>query len=218
MRYLGIVAILAFLASPVMGSWMDTFTYPDGQLGNNPPWSAPSPGVDVVSNLVVIASGQAGSVTTTTFAPEAGDAVLCSLWASPGTSSGSNIWAAAYNDAAGANYGRWYGSGNTARPRINGFGLVLAPVTLHTGWNHLQILINMTAGTSDFFHDGLHLGQLAYGISGAAGGVASADLENMGRTDIPADFIRLDNMSVNVPEPATLGLLLLGLPFMRRRR
>ncbi len=67
---------------------------------------------------------------TVDIAPVTGNVILCSLEAYPGISSGGNIWAAWFNDAAGKNFARWYGYGNTARPRIGGYGLVLPAVTL----------------------------------------------------------------------------------------
>ena len=225
MRYLGILAIVALLVTPAMGAfcgWGDAFTYPDGPLAGNDGWTGTGVGIDVVSNEVRIGLGGTAFMDTVNIPAETGTAagqIHCRLSAKPGVSSGSNIWSVHYNDAAGNNYGRWYGSGNSARPRIDGFGQVLAPVTLTPGWNSLVIVIDQVAGMSNFYHCGTYLGQLAYAANqpGIGGGVSQVALENMGRTDVPNDYIMVDNAEV-YPEPTTLALLLLGLPLLRRRR
>jgi hypothetical protein len=219
MRFAGVCVLVAVLAAPVLGAWVDSFSYPDGPLAGNDGWTGSGTGIDVVSGEVRVGLGGTAFLDTVNFAAEAGNNIVCTVWAKPGSGAGeSNIWAAAFNDASSRNYARWYGWGNSARPRIDGYGLVLAPVTLNPGvWNNLTVVVNEGAGTSTFYHDGLNLGSLAYGISGATGGVSQAQIENMGRTDVPNDFIMLDNMSV-VPEPASLILLgLAGILALRRR-
>ena len=147
--------------------------------------------------------------------------IICTLWAFPGTSSGSNIWGADFDDASGANFARWYGAGANARPRING-GAVLNTVNLVAGtWNKLEVVINQTAGTSTFYHNGLNLGSMSYTWTGATGGVGQVQLEAWGRTDVPNDYILVDNMRVVIPEPSSLVALSMfglgALGFIRRR-
>lgn len=217
-----IVAALLILASPTYAAWYDGFAYPDGPLAGNDGWTGSGTGIDVTADETVrVGLGGTAFKATVNITPVAGT-VLCTVYAFPGVSGGSNIWGAWYNDSLGRNYGRWYGSGNTARPRIAGTGLVLSTVTLVPGqWNKLEIVVNESTGFSSFYHNGAYLGQLQYSGQGSSGGVAQVQIENFGRSDAPNDYIYLDDMSV-VPEPSSLlalsalGIGMLG--YIKRRR
>ena len=225
-KILLLAVVLALTAAPGMvQAWSDSFTYPDSPLAGNDGWTGGATiGVDVVSNELKV-SGQLAKVSdVVSFGPvNDPNTIRCQVFAKPGVGL-NTIWSIDFQDAGGASFARWYGSGTTARPRINGYGLVLAPVTLVAGmYNQLDVFVNQTAGTSTFYHNGAYLGFLQYSpTSPATGGVGRVEIHNEARAagDGVGEFLNLDDASV-IPEPSSLVALSMfglgALGFIRRR-
>ncbi|MDO8585822.1 MAG: hypothetical protein Q7T82_02170 [Armatimonadota bacterium] len=81
-----------------------------------------------------------------------------------GSGGSATMWSLWLDDTAGASLARFYGSANTCRGRIGGTSTVTNPFTLVAGvWNDLDIKINTTANTCEFFLNGASMGVLNHG-------------------------------------------------------
>lgn len=150
--------------------WSEPFVYPDGNLTGNGGWTQDCSAVQVVSQTVKVnAAATACGCTKLVTCYGLGGIIWARIQAKSGAVSGPT-WDAWFNDAAGRNFARWYGSPTTARPRIDGDNtLVLNSVTL-TGtstWDTLDVKIDTNTHLSEFFFNGDSLGTLNYSTYGA---------------------------------------------------
>ena len=117
------------------------------------------------------------------------------------------------NESAGASFPYFYGHSGAMTPRLGG---TIGPSTNITDGavHHFQMCYDPNTGVCTWWADGAQVWTKTIATGLCA--------ERMEVRDMKRDFqdwIWLDDMVMGTtPEPATIGLLLLGLPFLRRRR
>ena len=238
-----LVALCAMVAVPASASGFDDnfdayipgmpLSGQGGWVGGETTVTVVTPGYGGVGNCVRITQDgtSLGSQCShgINVAPDANGQIWWTWLVKPGQAGGGggNCWDTWLNDADGKNFARWYGAWNTARPRIDGFGQVLAGYTLKQGvWNVLTVRVDTNTHISEFFANGADLGGLNYstnqpGMGNVAALISMGQQGNSQGNGGSADY--LDNLHIgDIPEPSSLaafGMLgLAALGFVRRRR
>ena len=106
------------------------------------------------------------------------------------------MWSLWFDDPAGINICRWYGSGTTARGRIGGSATVTATQTLTGGLDALLVKINPTAKTAEFFFNGTSIGVLSYSAQGAANTLGRIRFERIDNSGAAGNFLSFDDLVV----------------------
>jgi hypothetical protein len=106
------------------------------------------------------------------------------------------MWSLWFNDSAGVNLCRWYGTGTTARGRIGSTGITTAAQTLTGGWDNLLVKINTTAKTAEYFFNGVSMGVLDYSGQGAANTISTLRFERINNSVAAGNFLSFDNLTV----------------------
>ena len=109
-----------------------------------------------------------------------------------------NIWSFWVDDASGHNFGRWYGTGTTARGRIGGTAKVTAVQNLQGNgvWDSLVMKMDPAANTTQFFFNGTDLGTLSHASEGTADVVGRVRFERLNNSSGGGQFVYLDNVRV----------------------
>jgi len=213
---LGIGVVMAMLVTPAMASFFDSFSYPDGPLGGNDGWSASTATITVQSGAVKIAGGTAGN-TVNDIADQTGGVITVGFQWKNGVGD-SSLWNVLFDDSAGVNLARYYGTATSVRGRMGGTGTVTDPVTVNdNAWHNLKIVIDTVANSSTFYLDGGLLpgpNPLPHSATGAGDILGSIKIDCWAPG--ANDSVLIDNLYT--PEPATLALLALGALFVGRRR
>jgi len=223
MRYLAILAVV-LMASPAFGIWTEDFSYPDGPLAGNDGWAGSGTqgygsDITVENGVMKVVSASPGVAwgdhewAWNTQPAETGSVVTVSMDIMAGGGGNSNHWYFYMGDL-GNNYslGYWYGGGGTAQSRGN---TVVANTLSGPGiWDQLKAEVDFVNHETRFFFNGVHNHTIPH--NGTPTGVALMEMQRYGRDDIPGQVVYFDN--ILIPEPAALSLLLLGLPFLHRRR
>lgn len=228
-----VALLMATVPAMAAGEFTEPFTgYTPGELVGQGGWTATGAGLGVIGVQVgdfaqfthtgtAVSDGVQHSVNVS------GDIIWWTMEVQAGVAGAStgNTWDTWLNDGAGKNYARWYGAYNSARPRIDGLGLVLPAVTLDNSWNVLGVKVDTLAHTSEFFYNGVSLGTLAHSAQTTSNvaaniiwGQQNASNGSAGSTMF-GDTIHVGN---TLPEPSSfmaLGMFGLGaLGFIKRRR
>ncbi len=178
--------------------YSESFTYPDGPLSGNDGWSGSAGSeIQVLGDTVRILGG------TTTL--EAMRSVSC---ADPGTGyirasfkihsgpGAATLWGVWFDDAAGANLARFYGTATTARGRIAGTGIVTAPYPLTGGWDQLVVRMDPAANTSTFFLNGANMGTLSHASTAGGDTLGRIRFERIGSEYTTGHYVDFDNLRV----------------------
>ncbi|MHC4444798.1 MAG: hypothetical protein ACYTF1_01290 [Planctomycetota bacterium] len=177
----------------------DKFDYNDGNLNGNGSWSGSATSrIQVVGETVKILGGS-----------NVYDANVYCNCPDPGTGhikiavkihsgiGGANMWSLWYDDPAGANLARWYGSGTTARGRIGGSNTLLTDYQSLTGdWDNLLVKIYPFANTSEFFFNDAHVGTLNHSITGALDVLGRIKFETMNNSAADGQYVFFDDLIV----------------------
>ena len=236
------LAIAALIASPAYADYAnrvivgsDNFdSYANGALVGQGPWTGTAPDTDIF-----VDSGNVGiNVNALDYTeaywnipdigPGAGNRLWVRLDISLGSGTAGNMWSFQADAEAwdgSNNFARLYGPPTSARPRIDGYGLVLNPFTLTGGWDRFEFIIDTAATTSEFIVNGVSQGTLNYSVTGAypALGTLWFDSWNREMTDGVVWFDNLAYGYINdVPEPSSLAAFAMfglgALGFIKRRR
>jgi hypothetical protein len=226
---LGVGALLTMLVTPALATtYVENFDYPDGtNLNGTGGWTgAAGSQIMVYGSKAVLTYDNAFRGTTLTQTLATPISANTIWWHAsvefPNAGSGGNAFDLRLEDASGNAFARWYGGSTWERPRIGDLGIVLGNALL-TGpdvWNDLLVVIDTVAKTSTFSLNGATLGTLNYATSGAGNTVGRIRMGFQNATTTQnGDQKYYDSIWVtDVPEPATMGLLVLGALFVSRRR
>jgi hypothetical protein len=110
-----------------------------------------------------------------------------------GTKTMWNFW---INDSSGRNLARWYGTGTSARGRIGNTSSVTATQTLSGAWETIDVKINPSANTSEFFFNGVSLGTLSHASEGAGDAIGQLRLERMNNSTASGHSLFFDDIRV----------------------
>ncbi|MDO8588440.1 MAG: glycoside hydrolase family 20 zincin-like fold domain-containing protein [Armatimonadota bacterium] len=93
-----------------------------------------------------------------------GNIIWVHFLAQPGTGTDTN-WGIWMDDPSGNNLARYYGSATSCKGRIGGTNTVTIGANLNPGWNDLDVRINTSANTCEFYINGCILGTLDHGTT-----------------------------------------------------
>jgi hypothetical protein len=113
-----------------------------------------------------------------------------------GAGMGNTMWSIRLDDASGNNLARFYGAADTCRGRIGDSGTVTGQLILTPGiGNDLDIKINTTANTSEFFLNGISMGVLDH-TSIPGNTLSKIRIERVDYTSAAGHTIYFDEMRV----------------------
>ena len=189
-------------ATPSAGfCFRDEFNYANGALSGNGGWSgsAGSSQIEVVSNFVRVWGGATSydAIKTVSCSSSPTGYIWVRILAYLG-SGWDTIWSVWIDDSSARNFGRWYGSGSTARGRIGGTANVTAVQNLQGNgvWDSLVMKINPAANTTQFYFNGADLGTLSHASEGTADVVGRVRFERMNNSAGSGQFVYLDDVRV----------------------
>ena len=189
-------------AIPMAGfCFRDLFTYAYGALNGQGGWSgsAGASQVETVSEFVRIwgGAGSYDSIHTMTCSDAGYGYIMVRILAYAGVGSNTS-WSVWVDDASGLNFGRWYGSGTTARGRIGGTANVTTVQNLQGGgvWDSLVIKIVPSANTTQFFFNGADLGVFSHADQGTGDVVGRVRFERVNNSGASGEFVYLDDLRI----------------------
>ncbi len=225
MRVLGMCVLVAMAASPALGGYLETFSYPDGNLAGNGGWFfwTADPGIDALE----VQSGAAHAYADQASPLRVGDASMdvaavdnkVSLtmdvkMSGAGGAGWFHVWDLSGNVLLGGlywNYAALYGR-NTEK------GYLVGLPSPGTDGVTVGMDFDFAASTVTFSVNGTAYGSSAFSSAVGAGnegvGEVAFEAQTNGRG---SDHEVFDNLSI-VPEPASLILLGLGGLLVLRRR
>jgi hypothetical protein len=106
------------------------------------------------------------------------------------------MWSFWINDSSGRNLARWYGSGTTARGRIGSTANVTTTQNLSGAWENIDVKINPSANTSEFFFNGTSLGTLSHASEGAGDAIGQLRFERVDNSGASGDYLYFDDLRV----------------------
>ena len=180
-------------------SFRDEFTYSNGALNGNGGWSGNATSSHVaISNSCVQIWGGPGTYTATKTV-NCADQGWGYIWVRlkiNGEVGANTMWSFWINDSAGKNLARWYGSGTTARGRIGGSASVTTTQTLSGAWQTIDVKINPSANTSEFFFNGVSLGTLSHASEGAGDAIGQLIFERTSNGGASGNNLFFDDIRV----------------------
>ena len=233
MRRLGTcVVVVALAAAPAVGAvYSDTFSYPDGNLAGNGGWffDVADPGINAVevqSGQVAVYAEQAAPVRVSNNSmdvpPGAGNVVDLTMDVKPVAAGGDpggagwfHVWDRSESVILGGLF--WNNAALFGRNAQTGALVGLAnPLDPNGVTVHMKF--DFAANTVTFDIGGGPLGSSPFAPGLTAGNAAVGRVTFEAQINTPRSAYHLfDNLNIT-PEPGALGLLLLGLPLLRRRR
>ena len=179
--------------------YRDTFPYANGALNGNGGWSGSATSAHIaIDNTCVKIIGGSGSkdaLKTVSCADQGWGYIWVRLKIN-GEVGANTIWSLWINDSSGKNLARWYGSGTTARGRIGNTGNVTATQTLSGAWETIDVKINPSANTSQFFFNGTSIGTLSHASEGAGDAVGQLRFERMDNSSGSGNNLFFDDLRV----------------------
>lgn len=189
--------------------YRETFSYSNSVLNGRDGWTGDAGSEIAVDNGALKLSGgyDAHSVTKALTATDLGTGVISVSTKLRKGFGSSTFWILWINDAAGANLGKFYGTGDLVRGRVGG-GAATPQQMLTGGWDTVRMDIDITTDQTHFYFNGVAMGTLSH--SGAANAVGSIKLE---RIDAPAEgqYLWLDDVEVRPSPTMGVGLSNVGL-------
>lgn len=160
----------ATVASPPASTYLtEDFAYSNGNLVGKGGWTGSAGSEIYVTSQTVRITG--GSPTTDAYITlsyaGSGGVIWIHFKAMTGTTgTGATMWSLWLDDTAGANLARFYGCANTCRGRIGGTGTVTDSRDLTPSvWNDLDVRIDTTANTCEFYCNRFYVGKLSHGAA-----------------------------------------------------
>jgi hypothetical protein len=228
MRLLGMCVLVAMLATPALAVYSETFSYPDGNLAGNGGWIwwNSDPGVnsvEVQSGTCAVYADQSSAVDVSN--PDIDEAPVANQLSltmdvrmsdATGGAGWFNVWDRAGSKVLGGLY--WNGAAFYGRNQDTGVLLSGMPSPGTAGLT-INMMFDFVGKTVTYSIGATTYGSLAFNpaYNAANAGIGEVGFEAQTNVKGPNSYHIFDNLSIT-PEPATLGLLLLGLPMLRRRR
>lgn len=189
--------------------WQEAFSYGNGVLNGKDGWSGDAGDeIAVDSGTLKLAGGyDAHSVTKTVTATDLRTGTVSVSMKIKKGFGGNTFWSAWVNDSAGANLGRFYGTGELIRGRVGGGGAT-PQQTLTGGWDTLRMDIDVTTDQTHFYFNGGAIGTLSH--VGAGNAIGSIKIE---RIDAPSagQYVWLDELEITPSPLMSVGLSDVGL-------
>ncbi|MDO8685032.1 MAG: glycoside hydrolase family 20 zincin-like fold domain-containing protein [Armatimonadota bacterium] len=189
---------------PINIYFSEDFTYNSGtDVRDIPSWDGSAANeieIDTTGSRVKMSGGAS---TTDAYYPEvnyisyvgADNVIWVHFKAYPGTGTDTmwNLW---FDDSAGNNMARYYGSATTCRGRVGGTNTVTVVYTLTPAiWNDLDIKIDMAANTATYYCNSFFVGTLDYG-STHGNVLGRIKFERMGNSLATGQSILFDELRV----------------------
>ena len=187
-------------ATPALGyCFRDEFPYSNGALNGNGGWSGTATSSQIaIDNQCVKIWGGTGSYDAikTVSCTDQGLGYIWVRLKVNGEVGNFTMWSLWINDSSGRNLARWYGNGTTARGRIGNTGNVTAQKNLSGAWETIDVRINPSANTSEFFFNGVSIGTLSHASEGAGDAIGQLRFERVNNSGGTGDHLFLDDLRV----------------------
>ena len=187
---------------PIPDCFADSFAYPNGSLNGSGGWSGDATTQIVVEDgSVKILGGSGQYYAEQAVSCDGGGSGAAGIKLRIKRGYGANsTWSVYFDDAAGANLARWYGSGLLVRGRIGGGSQVTPLQTLTGGWDELYVKLDFAANTSQFFFNGVSIGTLNHAEFGAGDSIGRVRFERLNYSTAAGHYIYLDDLIIGAPD------------------